>query len=144
MNIQNRKKWEQIYAVTNLRLHLKEWENITAMCFRDDEGMVMIETYQVKVLVREDRYEAKGTRVLQLKNTGTRWYITTDTTIWDEDFTPYVFEKIGRRRTADELHEQREWEKMCYRPGNARTPLDSYDRVCDTLIPSTKRMEGHF
>jgi len=105
---------------------------------------VAIETYEVKVLVREDRYLRKGTRVVIYKRAGSRWFQETDSVSWDDDFQPYVYEKVGRRKTADELVAQREWETMCYRPGNSRTPLDSYDRVLDPFVRSTDKMERHY
>jgi hypothetical protein len=142
VNPQNRAKVEALRQITGYRLGLKEWETITGMLVDPEtkNAMVSIETYEVKVLVREDRYTRKGMRVLSFVN----GKLADDTTTWDDEFVPYVFEKMGRRKTADEMIEQREWEKMCHRPGNSRFPLDSYERVCDSLFSSTKKMERHF
>jgi hypothetical protein len=127
------------------RVRLRDWESIKAYQVDDDVIRLVIDTYDVQVMVREDRYKAHGTRLLFYKKLPTgRWVVDTDSIIWDEDFVPYVYEKFGRRRTAEEFTEQREWEKMCYRPGSKSTPLDSYDRVTDPFIRSTDKMERHF
>lgn len=138
---------EDLHARTRLpRIRLKDWERIHAYEVTDTCIRLVIETYDVKVLTREDRYNAKGLRMMFFKPnpSSTRWHVDTDVTIWDDDFVPYVYEKFGRRKTADEFQEQREWEKLCHRPGTKVTPLDSYDRVSDPLIRSTPRMERHF
>lgn len=137
---------EDIHNRTGLRrMRLNHWDHITHYKPDDDVIQLIIETYDVQVLVREDRYNKKGLRMVMFKRLPTgKWVVELDHTSWDEDFEPFVFEKIGRRPTADELIEQREWEKLCYRPGNKKTPLDSYDRVQDPFFRSTDRMERHF
>lgn len=135
---------EQIRQVTGQRFSLKDWETVNVCQIHDSIIMVQIETYDVRVLVREDQYNKKGVRYLAFVKSGGRWGLETDMTVWDESFVPYVYEKIGRRKTADEIIAQREYEKMCYRPGNSRNPLDSYDRVLDPTVRSTPRMEKHF
>jgi hypothetical protein len=143
----DRQKLEHLRQVTGKRITLKEWESIEQMHIQDAMAMVLIDTFEVKVLVREDRYLKHGRRVLVfMRNQATGgWYLDSDSTAWHDDgFVPYVYEKSGRRQTADELQEQREWEKLCYRPGTGRTPLDSYDRVNDPLIRSTEKMERYY
>lgn len=144
MEVAEQKKVDELYGQTGYRLFLEEWETIANTIVSDDLVMIAVNTYEVQVLVREDRYKRKGTRVLILKNSGTRWYLDDEKHVWDDTFEPFVFEKIGRRKTAEEFEAQREWEKMCYRPGNAATPLDSYERVLDPFIRSTDRMERHY
>jgi hypothetical protein len=133
---------EQVYLKTRTRLRLKDWESIRMVAFKDDAVQMMIDTYEVKVMVREDRYERKGVRLLLIMSGPSGWYIHSDDTIWDDDFEPFVYEKIGRRLTAEEFQERREWEKMCYRPGTPKTPLDSYDRVWNDK--STPKMEKYW
>lgn len=144
MKVAEQKKVDELYGKTSYRLFLHEWESIDNIVYSDDLVLIAVSTYEVQVLVREDRYKRKGTRVLVLKNTGSRWSLDDEKFIWDTDFEPFTFEKIGRRKTAEEFEAQREWEKMCYRPGNAATPLDSYERTLDPFIRSTDRMERHF
>lgn len=135
----------EVYHTTRTRIRLRDYESIVSYRKSETAMALVIETYDVQELVREDRYKAKGQRVLfWFVNPSGQYYLQDDTTLWDDDFEPYVYEKIGRRKTAEETHEQREWEKLCYRPGTKQTPLDSYDRVCDPFYRSTDRMEGHF
>lgn len=141
MKPEDRAKVEQLRQATNgFRLGLKEWETIKKVVSQGSTILVSIDTYDVKVLVREDRYLRHGTRLLVFEN----GRLDDEITQWDDSFEPYVFEKVGRRDTAEELTARRDWEKMCHRPGNSRTPLDSYERVCDPLIKSTDKMERHF
>jgi len=144
MNLDDRKKLAQLYGEHGIKLFLHEWESIANILVGDDCIMVAVDTYEVKVLVREDRYLRKGLQVYVYKNSGSRWYQESDYISWDDDFEPFVYEKVGRRKTAEEFTEQREWEKMCHRPGNKRTPLDSYERVLDPFVRSTDRMEKHY
>lgn len=133
-----------VKARTGISLHLHEWDVIKHVEFKDDTVVVVLQTYQVKVLVREDRYEKRGVRMLAYKKSpnSSRWYVDFDETAWDDDFEPFVYEKIGRRKTAQELIEQREFEKLCHRPGTKRTPLDNFQRVWND--PSTPKMERYW
>lgn len=135
----------EVYHKTGKRVRLRDYESIANYQVNDKGIALVIETYEVKIMAREDRYLAKGMRVMfWLTNSSGSLYLATDSITWDEDFEPFVYEKFGRRKTADEFHEQREWEKLCYRPGTTRSPLDSYERVCDPFTKSTTRMERHF
>lgn len=137
------KKVQLIRGQTGIHLHIKQWESIDAFLINESDGMIMLTTYQVKDLVRETRYTAKGLRVITLHKSG-RWKITDDHVLWDEEFEPWTFVKFGRIKTAAELEDEREWEKLCYRPGTKKTQLDSYERVCDPFFRSTDKMERHF
>lgn len=132
---------------TGVRIRLREWESVAFFRETDTSLQVAITTYEVQVLVREDRYKRRGTRALLFTRhpVTDEWLLDWDETIWDSDFEPYVFEKIGRRKTAQELQEQREYEKMCHRPGTSTTPLDSYDRILQGgYTPTEKKIERHF
>jgi hypothetical protein len=125
-------------------LSIKEWESVDAFLINESSGMIVLTTFEVKDLVRETRYNRKGTRVIQLSRGSGSWKITDDHTLWDEDFEPYVYVKFGNIKTDAEREEQREWEKLAYRPGSKKTQLDSYERVCDPLIRSTDKMERYY
>lgn len=142
----DRARLERLRQLTGIRLGLKRWETITNFHeVSDTTVMVTVETYVVKELVREDRYERKGTRFIVFTKGSGNWYIDNDITAWDESFTPIVWDNTGRRKTAQELADQREWEMLCHRPGTARTPLDSYERVLDGCYSdSEKKMEGYY
>lgn len=149
MEVKDQVILDRLRRTTRVRVPMKEWETFIKVLESDECIMAMIETYEVKVLVREDRYTKKGIRILTfLPRKGTNavgsWYLEDDRVTWDDDFIPFTFEKVGRRKTADETIEQREWEKMCHRPGNSRNPLDSYERVLDPFIRSTDRMERYY
>lgn len=141
---------EQVRQLTGDRLGLRTWsdvgESVTRFIVNDQLIVLEIDTYDVRELVREDRVNRHGTRrIWWVRTTPTAsFYREVDDIEWDESFTPYVFEKIGRRDTVEELIARREWEQMCYRPGNGSTPLDSYERTLDPLIRSTDKMERHY
>lgn len=135
---------QRLYQDTGKRVRLKPWESVITYEQTDTQIKVVIETYDVQELVREDRYKRGGKRGLFFTNESGRWVEALDVVQWDDSFEPFVFEKVGRRKTADEQIEQREWEKDCYRPGSKMTPLDSYTRVLDPFIRSTAKMERHF
>lgn len=134
----------EVRHLTGTRIHLRDYESVLTYNKSETMMQLLIETYEVQELVREDRYNARGSRILMWSKRNGKWYLDYDEVIWDENFVPFVFEKVGRRKTADEFTEQREWEQMCYRPGTKANPLDSYSRVCDPVIRSTDRMERHF
>lgn len=134
----------EVKHLTGTHIKLRDYESVTVYNKSDTMIQLMIETFEVQELVREDRYKARGSRILMFSKNNGHWHLDYDDVIWDEDFEPYVFEKVGRRKTADEFTEQREWEKMCHRPGTKRTPLDSYARATDPFIRSTDKMERHF
>lgn len=135
---------ERLFQATRKRIRLKPWESVLEYTESPNEIRVVIDTHDVQELVREDRYKAHGQRGVFFTRKDDRWVEQLDFTVWDDDFVPYTFEKIGRRKTADEMIDQREWEKLCHRPGTKSTPLDSYERVLDPFIRSTDRMERHF
>jgi hypothetical protein len=134
----------EVKHITGTRIHLRDYESVLVYNKWDNAIQLSIETFDVQVLVREDRYNARGQRILIWARKNDRWYLDFDGTVWDEEFIPYVYEKVGRRKTAEEFTDQREWEQMCYRPGSKQTPLDSYSRVTDPCIRSTDKMERHF
>lgn len=144
MSLESIKKAALIRGKTGIRLPIKEWESIDAFLIDETNGMVMLTTYEVKDLVRETRYLRKGVRVIQLHRAEGRWKIVDDNTVWDDEFEPWTYVKFGRIKTDAEIEEQREWEKLCYRPGTKKTQLDSYERVCDPLIRSTDKMERYY
>lgn len=136
------KQFRLIQQATQVRITLNQHESFINVVLNDDSAMIGIETFQVKELVREDRFEKKGMKIIFLKRGPNGWYLDTEKVIWDDSFVPFVFEKKGRRKTLEEFTEQREWEKMCHRPGSARTPLDSYDRVLSG--ETTPKMERYW
>jgi hypothetical protein len=134
---------DRLYVETHFRHRLKPWETVRSFQITDKSIAVTIETYEVKILVREDRYERKGIRALMFDRTADGgWKLSMDYTAWDDNFESYVYEKFGRRKTVDEFHAQREWEKLCHRPGTPSNPLDSYSRVLEGY--TTDKMERHF
>ena len=127
------------------RLRLKDWETFKAFEVHENCVNLIIETFDVQETVREDRFNKHGFRMMTLKPTATgKWDVVFDATSWDEEFEPFVHVRWGRGQTPEEYEAQREFEKMCYRPGNKMTPLDSYERVLDPFVRSTDRMERHF
>lgn len=132
-----------LHQATGVRVRLRPWESVLMYRETDTALAVKIETFDVKIMAREDRYNARGIRgLLFTKNPAGRWKCEFDETVWDETFVPYIYETRGRRKTADEFTEQREWEKLCHRPGSSKMPLDSYGRVLQGDV--TKKMERHF
>ena len=150
MRAQDKEVMEQVRQLTGERLGLRTWsdvgETVTKFVHNGQLIVLEIDTYDVRELVREDRVNKHGTRVIWWVQyvPGGKWVRDIDDIRWDEEFTPYVFEKIGRRDTVEELIARREWEQMCFRPGNGRTPLDSYERCLDPMIKSTDKMERHW
>lgn len=126
------------------RLRLRDYETFTGFEIKDDRVNLIIETYDVKETAREDRFNKHGFRMIVLQPVDGRWHVTFDVTSWDDDFVPFVHARWGRSVSPEEFEEQREWEKLCYRPGTKSTPLDSYDRILDPFCRSTDKMERHF
>lgn len=145
MSLADQLTMERVRTVTGTRrMRLRDWESVQSATFGDNKVQLIINTFEVQELVREDRFNRKGWRMIEFTLVNNVWRITFDQTSWDDDFEPYVYEKVGRRMTAEELIEKRDWEKLCHRPGNSKTPLDSYDRVLDPFVRSTDRMERHY
>lgn len=144
VSIESIKKAALIRGQTGIRLHLKEWESIDAFLIDEKAGLISMTTFEVKDLVRETRYLRKGTRVIELSRATGSWKIVSDETFWDDEFQPWTYVKFGNIKTDADIQEEREWEKMCYRPGTKKTQLDSYERVCDPFFRSTDKMERHF
>lgn len=143
MSVQSIKTAARVSALTGTRVHLKRWEEIVQIRESENSIQLKIETYEVKELRREDRYENHGYRLIFfLKNPSGRWYVDFDETIWDEDFDPIIWDKRSNPKTAQELEDQREFEQLCYRPGTPQQPLDSYSRVWSDK--STPKMERYW
>lgn len=111
-------------------LPLKPWESIEKVVIEADEVKVLMNIADVQETAREVRLKRAGKRLIVWKRTANPlvWRISDDETFWVES-TPVVHVKYGQRRTPEQEADQREYEKMCYRPGTASTPLDNYDRV---------------
>lgn len=148
MTPQDRAYIERFRQQTGVRLGLKSYESI--LDYREigtTAIMIQVETFKVKELRRETRYEKRGVRYLiYMKASGTdRWYLDNDLLTWDESYTPTIFDHTGRRPTPEDEAARREWEMLCHRPGSGRTPLDSYERVLDgCYTESEKKMEGYW
>lgn len=137
-------------------LRLKPWEAIEKVRFSDDKLVALLSVAEVQETTREVRVKRSGSRMIEwtrveryfTTDTGVKiplpaiWKITADETFWNESAPEAVHVKWGERKTPEQLAEQREWEKMCHRPGTASTPLDNYDRVLN--FKSTEKMERYW
>ena len=137
---------EQIYNVTRDRIRLKRWESIRTVMQTDDVIMLSIDTFRVRVLVREDVYEAAGKRLLvwERKASG-KWFRETDHVVWDDTFVPYTFRNFGNVGwTGDEYYKSRDvFSDDCYRPGTDAQPMDNFDRTA-ALPELTPKMAKHW
>lgn len=123
---------------------LKPWESIEKVNFSDTEITALFNVAEVQETTRQVRIKKAGKRLVQWKLTERHmmvsgvpvpiapyWKRVADETFWIESAPQEVHVKFGKHLTPAELDEQREWEKMCHRPGTGSTPLDSYQRVLD-------------
>lgn len=138
---------ERIRVATGRRIRLQRWESIEAVLITDTGIMLMIDTYRVRVLVREDRYEAHGRRVLSWSrpSTDARWHLSIDTTTWDDTFVPYVFSNFstGGWRGDEYYSDDRTFADDCHRPGTDAHPMDNFDRTAE-YPDATPRMARHW
>lgn len=142
-----------IRQLTGVQIRLGEHDEIKS--HQTIEGttiMVAVTTYDVTETSREIRFKRCGWKIYTLKRVGdsgirpTGQWRTVEVTdvFWDDQFVPYVFEKFSKYETLQEQADRRDWERMCHRPGSARTPMDNLDRQFQGYDygPKTHTSEG--
>ena len=135
-----RKVVAQIKRDYGFHVTLREHETIVSVTYRSNNVSVLIDTYKTQDCVRETRLIAHGRKLKSYNFDGATWIVQA-MTIWDEDFVPVVQKHFNRNLTDAERADQREFEKLCYRPGTPQTPLDNYNRVWNG--PTTPEMERY-
>lgn len=133
---------KRVLEATGIHVTLSEYDSVRHVDWEDEIVRLALDVYEVRRTHKRDYIENHGVRLLFIKLVDSQWTLDTDMTSWDESFEPYILEHYGRRQSALEVQEQREFEQMCWRPGNARNPLDSYARVWSDK--STPKMEKYW
>lgn len=134
----------EIRQAYGLTIRLRPYETIISHTIvADDHVTVLLETYRVNELVRETRLIGHGQKLVAYRCYNSRWVIDQSMTMWDQQFDEVVYHNGPKYMTDDDRKQQREFEKLCYRPGTAQSPLDNYDRVISgpTVTPA---MDRHF
>lgn len=99
------------------------------------DGMVLVAltVHRYTETVRETKLTHRGTRMIKFtesKDFPGIWE-REESTMWDEDFTPYALHQVGRIETPAEYHARRRWEGMQYRVGSPSNPMDNAERSSD-------------
>lgn len=103
----------EFQRVTGEQVRLKRYDSIMALEVTDSTITLLVEWHRFTEMTREDRLTAKGMRMISYGPKGRR-VIEVD----DEDFVPVVVRHWGSGKTESEWYDQRDWETICYRPGD--------------------------
>jgi len=119
-------------------VQLRPYESIVRVKVDPEEILLVLQVYDWTETAREVRFHKSGLRMRIWKLKDGKWKeqferdpdgkITT-LTVWDDDFKPYTECKFGYSLSPQEYYDRLERERMTYRPGTFRTPLDSFERT---------------
>lgn len=127
------------------KVQLRPFEVLLNTSASDTTAMVSIQTFRYSELTAEVRFTGMGTRLTTWVKKDGVWAIEQSLcmTVWDAYFEPVTLLKFDRQyQSPKQKMAQREWERLCYRPGTGRTPLDNYERVL--AHPTTDLMERYW
>lgn len=141
----------KIHTLTGYRPRLGMFEEVEQISLNEGSIMILVRTARVTEHFNEYRIRQQGRRLISLTfeaecgcpdqpececaYSDGYWNVWEEE-VWEKE-SDLVY-KRGHAPTADDQHDRLEWERMCYRPGNARTPLDNY------YATDSKKMEKHW
>ena len=123
--------------LTGYKVMLQPFESVDKVVFeRDGDVVTKISLAIARVRGRESRGRFIVTeRGIELR-TWTRNEPLPGKWFWERDsmtfWQPATDEQIilrGHVMTPEEIADKKRWEMDCYRPGNARNPMDNFDRI---------------
>ncbi len=126
-------------ASRGISIQIKPFETILNLEIREDQVLVLIETYSYEEGERRIRFKKHGKRLVSIDRSSG---VVESITAWSTDFTPFDQLKYGQVTSQSDKARKRIYEQMCHRPGTCRNPLDSYSRVLDG--PTTRDMEKYW
>jgi hypothetical protein len=132
----------EVIAVVGVPFALKPHEKLIGAKLTDTTAVISLEILVVTETTREWKISAKGVRMMVWQKADSVWSYTGTFTTWDEDFKPEIHVRVGRIVTPQEAREAMDWDRLCYRPGSDRSPLDNYGRVLSGS--TTPKMERHW
>ena len=133
----NHKDVALVRDLTGYKVFLQPFEEVTKVIIeRDDDVVTKITLAVARVRGRESRgrfiITERGTEL----RTWTRKEPLPGKWFWERDsmtfWSPVDDEQIilrGHVMTPQEAAAKRQWELDCHRPGNARNPMDNFDRI---------------
>lgn len=68
--------------------------------------------------------KSREMRMIHYTRTNGKWVCDKTIISPDLDFVPYVYRNRGASVQVKTWVDKRRWEALCYRPGNARNPMD--------------------
>lgn len=128
----------KVERTTGYQIKLGMFEEIEKIVLEPEKITVLIRAVSITETSREWRVQKSGRRLISLTAKAedhTVWWYSDELTIWDDTSLPTVYTKA---ESCTDQYDRLEWERMCYRPGNAKFPLDNFDST------DSKKMERHW
>ena len=131
-------------ALTGQTIRITPFQSIDRIAVKSPtEILVQLTVFTVEERRTEYLLTARGTRLIQFTETNGRWAQTgKPVTVWESSFSRISVPFFGRGKNMAEWLSDREFTRMCGRPGTSSHPLDSHDRVAQGY--STRRMSRHW
>ena len=126
-------------------LRVRPFEIIEAIVQRDADNIVVkLITFELDERKTEMVLKAKGTKLVGYKRTESGSWVQNGKafTVWDDTFSPISVKHYGPGKTEAEYWSAKAYDRLCYRPGSDRQPMDSFRRVVEGYTPA--RMERHW
>lgn len=134
-------------GVPELVIRLRPYERAHTLRVEDDKVTLVLQTFLVRELRTRTQFIKSGNRMVSYwRSTADGHYAgqkVGEMIIWDEE-APEVSAVVnaGQINTPERDTERREFERMTYRPGTSKSPLDNYQRVL--AGPTTEKMERYW
>lgn len=127
-------------------LRMKPYERLLRVKLTGDVAIAKIETFVVREMSRQTRYEKRGVKLLKFTKVGSGYVLIGDPDdifiMWDDNFVPTVEVPWGSFATPEQKLAKREWEADAYRVGSSRSPMDNAARTSEGH--TTPAMERHW
>ena len=134
----------QVYDLTGYRVRLGVLDEIEKIVFDLGVISILIRTADTTEYRSEYRIKQTGKRLIVLTSSDpddewAPWSID-EIENWDADSGTRLI-RGDKYLTVKEAADQQEWERICYRPGTSKTPMDNYFATDSTYAP---KMEKHW
>lgn len=114
-----------IQKMTGVAVKLQQFETLQACMVTDSMVIILINTYKFRSSKGTYTIIARGLKRVTIDRTAGSWGIPTVAVIWADDYVPHEIRSFVSDTSPEE---RRAWEELCYRPGTASDPRDSYAR----------------
>lgn len=110
------------------RVRLKPYDELVKVKADADQITVLVRRVSVRELRYQTQFQSAELDLIQFSRSVSGSWQVLETRVPDPDFRPYVCQEFGEVRSTEELAARRADEKLAYRCGRGRFPMDSYQR----------------